>query len=99
MARDADETSSPVRLHSTLIPPTHRNPPSLPLRLQSAFKDGAPTKALEGFLRKNGVSAADVTRETDAKGVEYCFVTVKDAGRAAAGEWGGVTPREWSTAL
>ena len=121
MARDADETSSPVRLHSTLIPPTHRNPPSLPLRLQSAFKDGAPTKALEGFLRtlppphthtrspplqsafkdgaptkalegflrKNGVSAADVTRETDAKGVEYCFVTVKDAGRAAAGEWGG----------
>ena len=54
---------------------------------QSAFgKDGAPTKALEGFLRKNGASASDVTREADAKGVEYCFVTVKDAGRAASGE-------------
>ncbi len=56
---------------------------------QAAFgKDGAPTKALEGFCKKNGVSAADVTREADNKGVEYVYAVVKDAGRTAGGEPG-----------
>lgn len=45
---------------------------------------GAPTKALEGFCRKAGVSVDAVTREADAKGVEYCWVEVKDAGKPAA---------------
>jgi glycyl-tRNA synthetase beta subunit len=44
---------------------------------------GAPTKALEGFCRKAGVDVASVTREPDAKGVEYCYVEVKDAGKSA----------------
>jgi glycyl-tRNA synthetase beta subunit len=39
---------------------------------------------LEGFCRKNGVSADAVVREADAKGVEYCWVEVKDAGKPAA---------------
>jgi glycyl-tRNA synthetase len=54
---------------------------------QSAFnKDGVATKALEGFCKKNGVSVSEVTLEADAKGVEYCYVTIKDNGRTAAGE-------------
>lgn len=57
-----------------------RGPPA-----SAAFSaDGKPTKALEGFCRKNGVQVADVSREADAKGVEYVWVTVKDAGRTAA---------------
>jgi hypothetical protein len=36
-------------------------------------------QALEGFCKKNGVEVGDVTKEADAKGVEYCYVTVKDA--------------------
>ena len=46
--------------------------------------DGAPSKALEGFCKKNGVSAADVTREADAKGVEYVWAVVRSEGRPAA---------------
>lgn len=46
--------------------------------------DGTPTKALEGFCRKNGVSPADTTRQADGKGVEYVYALVKDAGRSAA---------------
>lgn len=45
---------------------------------------GKPTKALEGFCRKNGASVDAVLREADAKGVEYCWVEVKDAGKPAA---------------
>lgn len=57
-----------------------RGPPA-----KAAFDaSGAPTKALEGFCRKNGVSADAVVREADAKGVEYCWVEVKDAGKPAA---------------
>lgn len=44
---------------------------------------GNPTKALEGFCKKAGVPVDAVTREADAKGVEYCFVEVKDAGKSA----------------
>lgn len=60
-----------------------RGPPA-----SSAFgKDGVtPTKALEGFCRKNNVDVSQVTREVDAKGVEYVYALVKDAGRAAGGE-------------
>lgn len=39
--------------------------------------EGAPTKALEGFCRKNGVDPADVIREADAKGTEYCVAVVE----------------------
>ncbi len=57
-----------------------RGPPA-----KSAFgADGQPTKALEGFCRKNGVDPASVTREADAKGVEYVYAVVRDAGRPAA---------------
>jgi glycyl-tRNA synthetase beta subunit len=45
---------------------------------------GQPTKALEGFCRKAGVAVDTVTREADAKGVEYVWVEVKDAGKPAA---------------
>lgn len=57
-----------------------RGPPA-----KAAFDaSGAPTKALEGFCRKNGVSVDAVVREADSKGVEYCWVEVKDAGKPAA---------------
>lgn len=57
-----------------------RGPPA-----KAAFDaSGAPTKALEGFCRKAGVSVDSVLRELDAKGVEYCWVEVKDAGKPAA---------------
>ena len=46
--------------------------------------DGSPSKALEGFCRKNGVAAADVTVEADGKGTEYVWAVVKQRGRAAA---------------
>ncbi|GLC37301.1 hypothetical protein PLESTB_001138600 [Pleodorina starrii] len=57
-----------------------RGPPAK----QAFGADGSPTKALEGFCRKNGVDVTSVTREADAKGVEYVFAVVRDAGRAAA---------------
>lgn len=54
-------------------------------RLQVAFgSDGSPSKALEGFCKKNAVAAADVTVEADGKGTEYVWVVVKLRGRAAA---------------
>lgn len=57
-----------------------RGPPT-----KAAFgTDGSPTKALEGFCKKNGVSPADVTRQTDAKGVEYVYAQIKEVGRPAA---------------
>ncbi|KIZ07293.1 glycyl-tRNA synthetase alpha chain [Monoraphidium neglectum] len=45
---------------------------------------GKPTKALEGFCKKAGADPSSVAVEADAKGVEYCWVVVKDAGRSAA---------------
>ncbi|GIL97072.1 hypothetical protein Vretimale_2680 [Volvox reticuliferus] len=56
-----------------------RGPPAK----QAFSADGSPTKALEGFCRKNGVDVASVTREVDGKGVEYVYAVVRDAGRAA----------------
>lgn len=67
-------------LHPTMSDAQVRGPPA-----KAAFDaSGAPTKALEGFCRKNGVSGDAVVREADAKGVEYCWVEVKDAGKPAA---------------
>lgn len=57
-----------------------RGPPAK----QAFAADGAPTKALEGFCKKNNVTLADITRAADAKGVEYVFANIKDAGRSAA---------------
>jgi glycyl-tRNA synthetase beta subunit len=48
-----------------------RGPPA-----KAAFKGGEPTKALQGFARKNGVQVADVVVEADSKGVEYCYAEV-----------------------
>ncbi|EFJ48902.1 hypothetical protein VOLCADRAFT_59982 [Volvox carteri f. nagariensis] len=56
-----------------------RGPPAK----QAFSADGSPTKALEGFCRKNGVDVGSVTREADAKGVEYVYAVVRDAGRDA----------------
>eukprot|EP00899_Mesostigma_viride_P004972 jgi/Mesvir1/14476/Mv05183-RA.1 len=46
-------------------------------------KDGKPTKALEGFLRKNGASLDALDKEADAKGTEYVFATIQLPGRPA----------------
>ena len=54
--------------------------------------DGAPSKALEGFCRKNGVTAADVTVEADGKGTEYVWAVVKESGRPAAEVRGSAWP-------
>lgn len=57
-----------------------RGPPA-----KVAFGDGgAPSKALEGFCKKNGVSPADVTVEADEKGTEYVWAVVRETGRSAA---------------
>ncbi len=39
--------------------------------------DGNPTKAAEGFARGKGLTAADLIRETDEKGVEYVYAIVE----------------------
>ena len=41
-------------------------------------------QALQGFCSKSGADPASVVVEADAKGVEYCWVAVSDAGRSAA---------------
>lgn len=53
--------------------------------MQVAFGDGGtPSKALQGFCKKNGVSPADVTVEADEKGTEYVWAVVRETGRSAA---------------
>ena len=44
---------------------------------------GAPSRALEGFCKKNGVSASDVSVEPDVKGTEYVWAVVQQTGRSA----------------
>ncbi len=57
-----------------------RGPPA-----KAAFgADGSPTKALQGFCKKAGVDPSSVVVEADAKGVEYVWGPVSDAGRSAA---------------
>ncbi|GBG74740.1 hypothetical protein CBR_g19146 [Chara braunii] len=43
--------------------------------------DGKPTKAAEGFCKKNGVEWKDVTVKADARGVEYVHAVRKESGR------------------
>ena len=53
-----------------------RGPPT-----KAAFSADGPTKALEGFCKKNGVSPADVTKQTDAKGVGFtCTLGLRKKG-------------------
>ncbi|DBB00083.1 TPA: hypothetical protein ACH3X1_013938 [Trebouxia sp. C0004] len=46
--------------------------------------EGAPSKALLGFCKKNGVQADSVFTEADSKGTEYVWAVVKQPGRATA---------------
>lgn len=56
---------------------TMRGPPA-----QAGFDaNGNPTKAVQGFCRKNGVTPAQLTRKADARGVEYLYADVTDVGR------------------
>ncbi len=48
-----------------------------------AFKDGAPTKAAEGFAKKNGVSVEALTKKETDKG-DYVVAEVHEPGRPAA---------------
>ncbi len=50
---------------------------------QIAFKDGAPTKAAEGFARGKGVSVSDL-RVEEMDGGRYVVATVRETGRPAA---------------
>jgi glycyl-tRNA synthetase len=50
---------------------------------QIAFKDGAPTKAAEGFARGKGVAVSDL-RVEDMDGGRYIVATVRETGRPAA---------------
>ena len=49
--------------------------------VKAAFKDGKPTKAAEGFARKQGISIEDFTTRDTPKG-EFIFVEKKIPGRA-----------------
>ncbi|CAI5951429.1 unnamed protein product [Closterium sp. NIES-65] len=56
-----------------------RGPPA-----NKAFdKDGKPTKALEGFCKRNAVTAEAVTTREDDKGVEYVWASVSEESRPA----------------
>lgn len=46
--------------------------------------DGSPSKALQGFCKKNGVSVDSVTTEADTKGTQYVWAVVKQPGRSAS---------------
>lgn len=46
--------------------------------------DGSPSKALQGFCKKNGVSVDSVIPEADYKGTEYVWAVVKQPGRPAS---------------
>ena len=58
------------------------------LYTQVAFgADGKPTKALQGFCKKNGIAEDAVTEEADPKGVEYVWADKKTTGRPSAEVW------------
>jgi glycyl-tRNA synthetase beta chain len=61
-------------------------------RYDIAFKDGKPTKAGEGFARKNGVAAADLERVTTEKG-DFVLARVHDAGKPAREVLGDLLPQ------
>lgn len=52
--------------------------------VRSAFKDGQPTKAAEGFAKGQGVSVQDLVRRDTPKG-EYLYAIVAEKGKATAG--------------
>jgi glycyl-tRNA synthetase beta chain len=63
----------------------------------AAFKDGQPTKAAEGFVRKQGVAIEDIEiRDTD-KG-EFVFINKKISGRLVSDILKELTP-QWITSL
>ena len=51
-------------------------------RVEAAFRDGQPTRAAEGFARKNGVAVEDLQREETDKGT-VVVARVHEAGRPA----------------
>ncbi len=51
-------------------------------RVDIAFRDGKPTKAAEGFARKNGIAVEALERVTGEKG-EFVLARVHETGRAA----------------
>ena len=53
-----------------------RGPPA-----KVAYKDGAPTPALTGFCKKNGVDVNQCRVEEDSKGTGYVWATVTQGGR------------------
>jgi glycyl-tRNA synthetase len=57
--------------------------------VKSAFKDGQPTKAAEGFAKGQGVSVSDLVRRETPKG-EYLYAIVQEKGRATASLLPGV---------
>ena len=62
-----------------------------------AFKDGKPTKAAEGFARKQGVAVTDLELRETPKG-EFVFIQKKILGRATAEILQELCP-EWITGL
>ncbi len=69
-----------------------KGPPS-----KVAFKDGQPTKAAEGFARKQGVAITDLELRETPKG-EFVFIQKKILGRATAEILQELCP-EWITSL
>lgn len=57
-----------------------------------AFKDGAPTKAAEGFAKKNGVTVDDLSKRETDKG-DYVVAEVHEPGRPAAEVLGELLPQ------
>lgn len=55
-----------------------------PPKAKAIAEDGQPTKAAQGFCKKNGVAVEDLIVRADEKGVEYAYAQVKTAGRPAA---------------
>ncbi|MGA1475841.1 MAG: glycine--tRNA ligase subunit beta, partial [Prochlorothrix sp.] len=64
---------------------------------QAAFKDGQPTKAAEGFARKQGVSVADLEVRPTPKG-DFVFVEKTIPGQAVPDLLQGLIPG-WITGL
>ncbi len=62
-----------------------------------AFKDGKPTKAAEGFARKQGVALTDLELRATPKG-EFVFIQKKILGRATAEILQELCP-QWITGL
>lgn len=73
-----------ARMHPCGPPPVAPCSAHALARAQALAHPCATNQALEGFCKKNGADVAAVSVEADAKGVEYVWVNVSDAGRSAA---------------